>query len=174
MIHSPSTGRRGLLSTARHRERVDVAASVGDRTASRASLRPLVARALRFALVGGVCGLLQLLLFVLLEQMNTHAAGANVVAYLLSAQVNFLLSDLFIWGDRRTNRDRGTIGLRWLSFHLSIGGTFVLDQAVFLAARVTLPDVLASAAGIGVAALVNFAIQDRFTFQSSRSSAVRG
>jgi putative flippase GtrA len=122
----------------------------------------------RFAGVGGFCGAIQLALFVAGEWLGFNALTANIIAYLLSAQVNFALSERFIWGDRRLHRCGGALARRWLSFHSSIAGKFLLSQAVFLAARTALPDVAASAAGIGISALVNFAIQDRVTFRGAR------
>jgi putative flippase GtrA len=128
------------------------------------------ARPLRFAAVGGVCGLIQLALLTLLELGGLAAIPANAAAYLLSAQVNFLLSNHFIWHDRWSRGVSGRDLLRrWLGFHGSIAGTFVLSQAVFVASRLVLPDVLASALGIGVAAVANFLIQDRLTFRRVRT-----
>lgn len=123
------------------------------------------ARPLRFALVGGVCALLQLALLALFTRFGCDPLAANSVAYLLSAQANFLLSDRFIWHDRRTERLRQGVARRWLSFHASIAGTFLLNEAVFAVARVALPDLLAAAAGIGIAAVVNFVVQDALTFR---------
>src|SRR5947209_7636301 len=93
----------------------------------RAALLSGAARPLRFAAVGGVCGLLQLVLLVLLKWTGLAAIPANVGAYLLSAQANFLLSNHFIWHDRWSSRATlRDLGQRWAAFHLSIAGTFVL------------------------------------------------
>jgi len=124
-----------------------------------------VARPARFAIVGGLCALLQLALLALLLRAGTEALPANTAAYLLSAQANFVLSDRFIWHDRRTERSRQGVGRRWLSFHASIAGTFALNEAVFVVARLALPDLVAAGAGIGIAAVVNFIIQDALTFR---------
>lgn len=128
------------------------------------------ARPLRFAAVGGVCGLLQIAFLVVLKAMGLAAIPANVGAYLLSAQLNFLLSNRVIWHDRWSSRATGRdLTRRWLAFHGSIAGTFLLSQGVFIAARLALPDVLASALGIGVSAAANFVIQDRLTFRRIRT-----
>ncbi len=130
------------------------------------------ARPARFAIVGGVCGLLQLILLVGLKLTGLPAIPANVAEYLLSAQVNFLLSNGFIWHDRWSKQACPYDLLRrWLAFHASIAGTFALSQAVFIASRLLLPDVLASALGIGVAAVVNFVVQDRLAFRPVRPTA---
>ena len=128
-------------------------------------------RVLRFALVGGVAGLLQLALLALLLAAGAPGLPANLAAYLLSAQLNFLLSALFIWGDRAPRRlhVRG-LAAEWVAFHVSIAGTALLNQAVFVLAALTLPDLVASAAGIAVAAGANFLIQDRVVFRRGRSA----
>jgi len=123
-------------------------------------------RPLRFAAVGGAAALVQLALLVLLKRFGMGAIPANVGAYLLSAQLNFLLSNHFIWRDRWSRgATAGDLLRRWIAFHGSIAGTFLFSQAVFIAARVALPDVFASAFGLGCAAIANFLIQDRLTFQ---------
>jgi putative flippase GtrA len=124
------------------------------------------ARLVRFTLVGAVCGLLQLVLFATLKFVGLPPIPANIAAYLLSAQVNFVLSNCFIWHDRRSGGVGGRdLAQRWLGFHGSIAGTFLLSQAVFISGRLLLPDLIASALGIGVSAAVNFFIQDRFAFR---------
>lgn len=135
-------------------------------------LRALLSRAarpLRFGLVGGACAGVQLAALVLLLRLGMDSLAANVLAYLLSAQLNFALSNRFIWGDRwsclTSSRD---LGQRWLSFHLSIAGTFLLSQAVFVVARELMAPVVASALGIGISAVANFVIQDRLTFRRVR------
>jgi putative flippase GtrA len=124
------------------------------------------ARPVRFAAVGCACGLLQLVLLVALKLAGLPTIPANVAAYLLSAQANFLLSNRFIWHDRWSKQAHlRDLAQRWMGFHLSIAGTFVLSQAVFIAGRLVMPDVIASALGIGVAAVVNFLVQDRLAFR---------
>ena len=73
------------------------------------------ARPLRFALTGGLAGLLQLGLLALLTRRGWPATPANAVAFLLAAQVNFAVSSLFTWRDRwRT----APLWRRWLAVHL--------------------------------------------------------
>ena len=125
------------------------------------------ARLVRFALVGGICALVQLALLALLLVSGIQSFVANCAAYLLSAQLNFALSVLVIWGDRRA----GGLRRRWLTFHGSIAATALLNQVVFLVALRELSDLVASALGIGVAAAVNFLVQDRFVFRHGRRHA---
>ena len=80
------------------------------------------------------------------------------------AQINFLLSNRFIWHDRWSEHaGGGDLLRRWLSFHGSIAGSFLVSQVIFIVARTTVPE-----RGrfwpwaCGIAALANFLIQDSF------------
>jgi putative flippase GtrA len=128
------------------------------------------ARPLRFVFTGGLCGLIQLLLFTLLVRFGWQPLMANSVAFLLSAQVNFLLSWSFTWGDRQVQPRAGLLA-RWLTFHGSIIGTALLNQLVFLLAHLLLPNLFAVMLGIGVAALANFVLLDRQVFRKGPFSA---
>src|SRR5579872_4505264 len=75
------------------------------------------ARVARFALTGGLAGFAQLVLLTIFTDHGWHAVAANAVAFLLAAQLNFVLSTFFTWPDRQ-----GTLSIkrRWLMFHGSI------------------------------------------------------
>jgi putative flippase GtrA len=124
------------------------------------------ARPLRFAVTGGLTGVLQLALLALLTRHGWNAIPANAVALLLSTQVNFALSHLFTWRDRRPHA--GTLPIvvmRWVAYQGSVAGTALLNMLVFVAARAVLPPLVASAAGLAAAASGNFVIGDRFVFR---------
>ena len=128
------------------------------------------ARPLRFAITGGVCGLFQLALLALLTRKGGQPLPANGVAFLAAAQLNFALSSMFTWRDRRGER---SLIRRWLAFHGSIAGMAVVNLLVFTAMRPTLPDLPAAVAGIGVAAIGNFIIGDRLVFRVRREGTRR-
>lgn len=125
------------------------------------------ARPLRFLITGGTAAVLQLaILWALTEQGGWHPLLANLVAFLLSAQVNFALSMIFTWHDRHCGRlTRRQLLTRWVAFHGSIAGSAVLNQAVSAAARAVLPTLEAAMVGIIVAAGVNFLSNDRLIFR---------
>jgi putative flippase GtrA len=150
----PGVGRRGGRDTADHSGGLQARGAPAGLFSDR--VRPL-----RFLLVGGLCGAVQLGLFAVFLGGGVQTLPANVLAFLLSAQLNFALSRWFTWGDRRT------LGLvrRWLAFHGSIAGTALLNQCMFVVAQVATPDLVASALGIGAAAVVNFLVQDRLVFR---------
>jgi putative flippase GtrA len=126
-------------------------------------------RLVRFACTGLLAGAIQLALLHLWTARGWDALVANPVAFLVSAQLNFLLSVTFIWRNRRDAPRRvETLRRRWIAFHCSILSTALLNQAVFGMAQVALPSLLAAALGIAAGALVNFLVQDRFVFATRR------
>lgn len=124
---------------------------------------PAGRRIMRFALTGGTAGLTQLALLKLFVDGGWPELGANAVAFLLAAQLNFILSCTFTWRDRRANR---SLARCWLAFHGSIAGMAVVNMVVFAAARTVAPAMLASIAGILAAAAGNFMLGDRLIFRS--------
>jgi putative flippase GtrA len=123
------------------------------------------ARPLRFALTGGLSGLFQLAVLALLTGRGWPEFPANLLAFLPAAQVNFALSSLFTWRDRRT---AAPLWRRWLMFHASIAAMAVANQLVFLAAHTVLPTLPAAASGIAAAAVGNFLLGDRLVFRANR------
>jgi putative flippase GtrA len=127
-----------------------------------AAILSSAARPLRFAGTGGVAGTVQILFLTLLTHWNWNAIPANALAFSLAAQVNFALSSAFTWRDRAPSR---SLARRWLLFHASIGVTALLNMVIFAAARLLLPMLAASAAGIAAGALGNYLIGDRLVFR---------
>jgi len=120
------------------------------------------ARPLRFALTGGTSGLIQIGLLAVLVAHGWPSLRANLAAFLMAAQVNFALSTLFTWSDRRVAQ---ALARRWLLFHCSIAGMAALNMLVFAACRTWLPDLAAAACGIVAAAAGNYALGDRLVFR---------
>lgn len=135
------------------------------------------ARVLRFALVGGTCGLIQLGLLHLIVQGGVQENVANLIAFGISVQVNFVLSQFFTWRDRWTP----TLGLprlisRLFLFNGSAATTGVVNQGVFGLANLLIWYLPAAALGIAIAAVTNFLLNDRLVFRlpgSSRSVPMR-
>ena len=124
-------------------------------------------RPLRFIATGGIAGSMQLGLLSVFTRWGQHPIPANVIAFFLSAQVNFLLSSLFTWHDRQPHFSRKRMLLeRWAGFMGAIAGTALINQGVFIIARLALPTLLAAALGILVAAVLNFLAGDRLIFRS--------
>jgi putative flippase GtrA len=126
------------------------------------------ARPLRFILTGSLAGLSQLGLLAVLLRLAVSPLLANGIAFLLAAQLNFLLSLLFTWRDRHEIKLASRQLLhRWLTFHGSILGTAILNQLIFALTQSRLPALLAAGLGIGSAAIANFFLMDRLVFRPS-------
>ncbi len=116
----------------------------------------------RFAITGIACAALQIALVAALDAAGSGGFAANAVAFALAAQLNFVLSSRFTWGDRRPG---GSMSWRWLVFLGAISGTAALNLGVFALAQPLLGDVRAAALGIAAAAIVNFLVGDRAIFR---------
>lgn len=126
----------------------------------------LTARAGRFALVGGACGLAQLALLHWFVTLGAEEHLANLAGFALSVQLNFFLSQFFTWRDRWSPTLGPATMLRRLAlFNGSATTTGLLNMAVFAVVNVFMQYVPAAAAGIAVAAVTNFALNDRFVFR---------
>ena len=133
----------------------------------RAFLWSRAARPLRFACTGGVAALVQLGLVGALTAWRWPPIAANAVALLLSTQLNFVLSYLFTWRDRRprTGTPLDVLG-RWAAYQSSVAGTSLLNMGVFVVVRADLHTLAASALGTAVAAVANFLAGDRLVFRA--------
>jgi 4-amino-4-deoxy-L-arabinose transferase-like glycosyltransferase/putative flippase GtrA len=115
----------------------------------------------------------QLLLLELLTRQGLPPFAANALAMLVSAQVNFWLSQTFTWRDREA-ADLGSLAVRWLRFHGAIAGTALLNLVVFSVAALVLPHLAAAALGIGTAAVGNFILGDRLVFRARPAAHIDG
>src|SRR5262245_17555494 len=85
-------------------------------------------RMVRLAATGGSSGIIQLIILHLLEGAGWDSQLANASGFAISAQLNFLLSQRFIWGDRQqVNGGLWSVAHRWAKFHTSIAGTALLN-----------------------------------------------
>ncbi|HLI50633.1 MAG TPA: GtrA family protein [Thermomicrobiaceae bacterium] len=125
-------------------------------------IRPHTGRLIRFAVTGGLAGIVQLSVLQALTGMGWHGLPANALGILASTQVNFVLSALFIWRDRDI---RGQWRRRWAEFHLATLATTLLNLFVFVLAELFVPRLIAAVLGIGVAGLVNYLIEDNLVFR---------
>ena len=100
----------------------------------RSSAPMLVHRIARFGFVGVTCFFVQLGLLNVLQSV-WHIYVADVIAFLISAQVNFALSRWLTWGDRRHAQ---RLGWQWIKFNASAFVSATLFNAGVLWALVHL------------------------------------
>lgn len=120
------------------------------------------ARPLRFVGTGGIAGCTQLVLLAWMTQRGVPALAANLLAFLLAAQLNFALSWYVTWGDRRSDASAMRC---WAIFHGSIALMALLNFAVFAIAHIYLPLLAASALGILAGASGNYVSGDLIVFR---------
>ena len=136
------------------------------------------ARVRRFVLVGTTAGLAQLGLLEVFIRAGVHENLANLAAFGVSVQVNFVMSQFYTWRDRWTP----TVGLpglvrRLFVFNGSAAITGVINQGVFGLANLLIWYQPAAALGIATAAVTNFLLNNQLVFRlrnSQRLAATNG
>ena len=128
--------------------------------------RVLSARLVKFALVGGFCGLVQLAILHTLVTSGLEEHLSNLIAFAISVEVNFTLSQFFTWRDRwSSSLHPAKLFGRLLLFNASASTTGVINQGVFAIFNLFIWYLPAAAIGIGVAAFTNFLLNDRLIFR---------
>ncbi len=125
-------------------------------------------RVLRFAVVGGSCGIIQLaVLHMLAAGFSVPWLLANFIAFIISMELNFTLNQLFTWRDRLGSELTPLRLLaRVLMFNASASTTGIpLNQGVAALMGLFMWYLPAAAIGIGVAATANFFLSDRLVFR---------
>ena len=122
-------------------------------------------RQLRFIAVGGTCFVVQLTVLWGLIHLGLAGSFADAVAFLLSAQLNFVLSSLVTWRDRPAENAK-SISTRWLAYNgtalLSLG----INTAIFVGAHHVVGVLPAAAAGVAGAMTFTYLVCNRFVFRA--------
>ena len=135
-------------------------------------------RKARFAMVGVACFGFQYVLLRSLTAVGVPQPIGNGLGFALSAQVNFVLSSLFTWRDRRRDnchplrlltRDQSINWSRWVSYNAVAVVALVVNVVVFTSTYEVIGELLASAGGVASGALVTYLVCDRVIF--TRASA---
>lgn len=127
--------------------------------------RTLAPRVLRFAAVGITCYLIQLgLVHALHGVISLYIA--DIAAFLVSAQLNFALSQVFTWGDRQDNE---RLPLRYIKFNANalISVTLVNGTAFWLLVQAGLPFWAAMLMANVLSALWTFVVNHFFVFKTT-------
>jgi putative flippase GtrA len=91
---------------------------------------------------------------------------ANALGFAGSAQLNYLLSALFTWGDRRPSR---ALSIKsWLSYNATVLIALTVNTAVFAAARLAVHPLVASLLGVIFGAAFTYSICNFVIFRSRK------
>lgn len=124
------------------------------------------ARLLRFATTGGAAALVQLVILDTLVERHWAPLPADIVAVVLSTQVNFVLSYIFTWGDRRPlHSSRSLVLTRWARYQGSVAGTAALSLIIFTILHPHIGPTGASAVGALLGGVINFVAGDHLVFR---------
>ena len=128
--------------------------------------RVLSARLVKFAMVGGSCAVVQLSILHGLVSAGVEEHLANLVAFIISMELNFALHQFVTWRDRWSpSLHPAKLLGRLLLFNASASSTGVINQGVFAIFNLFIWYLPAAAIGIGVAAFTNFLLNDRLIFR---------
>lgn len=122
---------------------------------------------LRFAVVGSAMSALHLVVFHLLLG-RTVAELANLVAFLVVTQVNFVVSDRWTWASRRVHGRAVRVQVaRLLAFNATAASGFALNALAFSAAYrlLGLPATPSALVGIVAGAGATFLLSSRLVFR---------
>lgn len=118
-------------------------------------------RILRFAFVGTLCFVVQWSLIQAFCQLM-HVFYADALAFLLSAQLNFILSHAFTWKDRQSSHTL----LRWQKFNLAALTSAGINAGVFWALLELMPrDWVALIIANAISTAFTFVINHHVTFR---------
>jgi putative flippase GtrA len=137
-------------------------------------------RKLCFLLVGACCFTLQYAVLRALSGAGLARPIANGIGFVISAQVNFLLSSAFTWADRGSDGARSE-GIskprlrsnpsRWLSYNGTAAVALVVNTVVFALADRIVGALPAALAGVAAGTVVTFLVCDRLIFATGAPEA---
>ncbi len=113
-------------------------------------------RLLRFVSVGLLCLLIQILFLQLLKALISPVI-ANAIGFVISAQLNFLLSYRFTWHDSARKSGKQLV-ITWLQFNLVVLLAACINSVVFAVVRYTFTDIdfIAAIAATAVSTVSTF------------------
>jgi putative flippase GtrA len=122
-------------------------------------------RPVRFACTGCAAAAVQLVLLESLTDAHWSIVAADILSLLVSTQVNFVLSYLITWGDRRHVGIRlNGVLRRWAGYQGMVAVGLAVNMMVFLVARTDLQFLVASALGTAAGAGLNYVAGDHIVF----------
>lgn len=104
-------------------------------------------------------------LYVLSEFFNIYYIVSSIIAIEISILTNFILNDLWTWGDRA----KKSLFNRLIQYHISVGITAILINWLFLIFFTEVIGVyylISNLIGIAAGTLFNFIINDIWTFKN--------
>lgn len=127
----------------------------------------------RFGLVGLTCATFQYFLNTIFLQMPLPPTGSFALSFVVSSQLNFVLSSHFTWRSRRHHMVANGQSLKaWVAYNASSLVALGLSSAAFVMLLPKVGNSLAVGGGIAAGACLTFFVGDRLIFASRPASGV--
>ncbi len=125
-----------------------------------------VPRLIRFGFVGATCAVVQLACLSGLVTLGVEKQVANIIAIMLSTEINVFLSRQITWRDRHVaGLPAHTVWRALVAHHALLASTLVINEAVFALVSYRLPYLVAGMCGIAAAAITNYVGSNRMIFR---------
>lgn len=121
-------------------------------------------RQLLFLCVGVTCFLTQYAALTAMAAAGTYRPLANALGFVISAQLNFVLSARLTWRDRPTAAAR-TLWARWASYNGTALISLAVNTAVFTATYHRIGNLPAAALGVLCGMCVTYLVCDMLIFR---------
>jgi putative flippase GtrA len=130
-------------------------------------------RQLVFVAVGGTCFLAQYGALTAMAASGLYRPAANALAFVLSAQLNFLLSSRFTWRDRRAGSAR-TFWARLAGYNGTALISLAVNTAAFTLVYRQVGNLAGAAVGVICGMCVTYLVCDLLIFRARRKHAMTG
>ncbi len=125
-------------------------------------------RFLRFAIVGGSGVVVNMgILYILTEYAGLYYLLSSVIAIEVSIITNFLLNDIWTWGDKK-HLTGSSFFIRMLKYNISSGAAAFVGNFLTLTVLTEifgLYYIISNLIGIAVGVLINFFLNDKWTYK---------
>jgi putative flippase GtrA len=121
-------------------------------------------RQVLFICVGATCFLAQVATLTALSALGVSRPLGNALGFVISAQLNFVLSAKLTWRDR-PGRATGTGWARWLSYNVTAAVSLAVNTAVFTVAYHQIGNIPAAALGVLCGMCVTYLVCDLMIFR---------
>jgi putative flippase GtrA len=174
----PRSDRIAIMSD--HPDLLSAAAGRPGEQVTATSIRPAVYRLLAryrrlatYVAVGLTSFTVQFVVLAILVRLSAYRPVANGAAFAISAQVNFVLSSRFTWGDRRAS-GRREIALRWAAYNSLALASLGCDTAVFVLSYRAIGTAPAALLGVAVVTCMVYLVCNTLIFGRGRRTRTSG
>jgi putative flippase GtrA len=142
-------------------------------TMKRRAWQPVKKRHILFVSVGATCFLTQYVALTAMAAAGLNRPLANALGFVLSAQLNFVLSSLLTWRDRRA-RSTQTLWIRLASYNCTALISLAVNTAAFSLVYQQVGNLAAAAFGVICGMCVTYLVCDLFIFRERPKRASPG